>query len=405
MKFYQRAFCYLWRKKTKTILLFTVFLAAGSMIICSILILRASQDANASIQEKTKSKLVMEITDQKTPITDAEIKKIKTLANVASVNKIVSHPAYPSGFEPVTYNGAGSEENKKVTVCAYDDTESDGAFAEQKYRLVAGHHLNNVNSEGILINFMLASQNGIEVGDSLELCSADGKTEKGVVIGIFQSGSERRQDEAVEAVYRVENQIYIDHRLSVRLFGTAGYSKVSVYASDPEQLTELNQQIQEIVGNKVEIINSSALYQKMKAPLLQIARITKLMLALTLLTAVVVITLLLCMWMRGRQKENAVLISLGEKKEILYMQAVLESLTVFIASAAGAAILGNLAAREIKDLLLNAQSGVLLHIQVQIGDIGYLLLIGSAVVLFAVGISLFSILWAVPKDILSNMEG
>ena len=75
MTFYQRAFRYLWRKKTKTILLFTVLLAVSSMILCSIMILRATQDTKASIQEKTKSKVVMEITGEKSPITDATFKK------------------------------------------------------------------------------------------------------------------------------------------------------------------------------------------------------------------------------------------------------------------------------------------------------------------------------------------
>ena len=406
MTFYQRAFRYLWRKKTKTILLFTVLLAVSSMILCSIMILRATQDTKASIQEKTKSKVVMEITGEKSPITDADIQEIETLTNAASINRIASCSVYPSGFAPVTYNDGSAEENRKVMLLAYDDTESDGAFAEQKYRLIDGEHLNASHPQGILINFVLAEMNGIAVGDSMEFYAADGKAAQGIVIGIFQSGSERRQEDMTEAVYRIENQIYIDHALYAGLFNNTSYSKVSVYAHNPEQLAELESRIREILGDKVEITSSDALYQQMKAPLEQIAHVTKLMLVLTLLTAVIVVTLLLCMWMRARRKETAIFISLGEKKGSLYLQATLESLTVFLASVTGAALLGNFAARGLQESLLNTQeSGVLLSVGMQVGDIGSLLLIGGLVVLFAVGVSLISTLRANPRDILSNMEG
>lgn len=57
MAFYQLAFRYLKRKKSKTILLFFVLLIVSSMILSTNMILRATADSKAAIGEKQKQKL------------------------------------------------------------------------------------------------------------------------------------------------------------------------------------------------------------------------------------------------------------------------------------------------------------------------------------------------------------
>ena len=68
----------------------------------------------------------------------------------------------------------------------------------------------------------------------------------------------------------------------------------------------------------------------MKAPLEQIIRITKLMMTFTLLSGTVIVSLLLCMWMRSRQMEMAVLISLGESKGAIFSRPFWESVMIFL---------------------------------------------------------------------------
>lgn len=51
---------------------------------------------------------------------------------------------------------------------------------------------------------------------------------------------------------------------------------------------------------------------------------------LTFFTGTMIVSLLLCMWMRSRQKEMAVLISMGEQKHIILLQALLEAAIVFL---------------------------------------------------------------------------
>ena len=77
------------------------------------------------------------------------------------------------------------------------------------------------------------------------------------------------------------------------------------------------------------VMKADNLFQKMEIPLLQVVRVVKMMLGLSVVSSVLVITLLLSMWMRARKKEIAIYVSLGKTKVDLFMQIILECFSVF----------------------------------------------------------------------------
>ena len=164
--------------------------------------------------------------------------------------------------------------------------------------------------------------------------------------------------------------------------------------------------IQGVLQDKADVTTSDALYQQMKAPLTQITRVVSLMRLLTFFAGTVIVSLLLCMWMRSRQKEMAVFISLGEQKAIIFLQALLEAAAVFLIALLCSCGLGSLVAGRLTELLLSSvETGVSLQVSLQFTDIALLLGIGSGVVVIAVLLSLLPVIRANPKDILSRMEG
>ena len=95
--------------------------------------------------------------------------------------------------------------NLSVTLHSCDNTEIDGLFAQEKYRLLEGTHISETQN-GILINSILAQANGLGTGDTITLETETGETASGEIIGIFFSGMERRQEDNVAAAYRIENR-------------------------------------------------------------------------------------------------------------------------------------------------------------------------------------------------------
>lgn len=403
--FYQLTFRYLKRKKAKAILLFLVLLLVSSMILSTNMILRATEDSKAEIQQKTKSKIVLEITKEENRITQQEVEEILNLEEVSTVNCQNKGQAFPNNFYPVTTNDSTEENNQKIMLFSYDDLQNDSAFYEGRYRLVSGNYITK-DKRGAVINSSLADSNGLELGDDIKIENTEGKIVSLKIVGLFLSGSERKQTEKMDSVDRIENQIFVDNESYSQLLGNTGYYKVSVYCKNPEQLPTLEKQLRSIFPEKVSFTSSDTLYRQMALPLDQITRVANLMLVLTLITGIVIVSLLLCMWMRTRQKEAAIFISIGKSKYSIFLQVFLESFLVFLVSIIGACGLGSLMAEFLQKALTHSETTeVSLNVFLQGKDIGSLVVWGSFLVLTAVLVSLFPILKANPRDTLSRMEG
>ena len=405
MKFYQLAFRYLGRKKSKTFILLLVLLFINSMILGSYMILHATEDSRITMQEKMGTKAVLEVKGSDRFITENEVGEIRDMDGVISVNRMADSAVYPVNFNPITNSDSEEENNWKVTLLSYDELERDSAFSDLRYRLMKGDMITEGSGKGAVINFALADANGLEIGDEMEVGTETGSVINVKIIGVFVAGSERNQMDTLPAVNRIENQIFIDNESYTGLFDNAGYRKIAVYTKKPDQIDVLVQELKDFLGSRVEITTADILYRQLEVPLNRIVRVMKLMLVFTLAAGVTITSILLCMWMRSRKREIAVFISMGKKKTDILMQVFMETAAVFCLSVSGACVIGSGMAGIMKELLMEENTAVLLSVSLQAGDIAAMFFAGGCIAVIAVCISLLPILRANPKDILSKMEG
>ena len=405
MKFYQLAFRYLCRKKSKTFILLLVLLFINSMILGSYMILHATEDSRITMQEKMGTKAVLEVKGSSQFITENEVREIRAMDGVISVNRMADSAVYPVNFNPITNSDSEEENNWKVTLLSYDELERDSAFSDLRYRLMKGDMITEGSGKGAVINFALADANGLEIGDEMEVGTETGSVINVKIIGVFVAGSERNQMDTLPAVNRIENQIFIDNESYTGLFDNAGYRKIAVYTKKPDQIDVLVQELKDFLGSRVEITTADILYRQLEVPLNRIVRVMKLMLVFTLAAGVTITSILLCMWMRSRKREIAVFISMGKKKTDILMQVFMETAAVFCLSVFGACVIGSGMAGIMKELLMKENTAVLLSVSLQAGDIAAMFFAGGCIAVIAVCISLLPILRANPKDILSKMEG
>ena len=405
MRFYQLAFRYLCRKKSKTFILLLVLLFINSMILGSYMILHATEDSRITMQEKMGTKAVLEVKGSDRFITENEVREIRDMDGVISVNRMADSAVYPVNFNPITNSDSEDENNWKVTLLSYDELERDSAFSDLRYRLMKGDMITEGSGKGAVINFVLADANGLEIGDELEVGTETGSVTNVKIIGVFVAGSERNQMDTLPAVNRIENQIFIDNESYKGLFDNAGYRKIAVYTKKPDQIDVLVQELKDFLGSRVEITTADILYRQLEVPLNRIVRVMILMLVFTLAAGVTITSILLCMWMRSRKREIAVFISMGKKKTDILMQVFMETAAVFCLSVFGACVIGSGMAGIMKELLMEENTAVFLSVSLQAGDIAAMFFAGGCIAVIAVCISLLPILRANPKDILSKMEG
>lgn len=407
MKPHQLAFKNLYRKKGKTILLWIVLILVNSMILVTNMILRTTNESLQTMQEKTNSKIVAEITSKDKKITDSQVHTIETLEDVSAINRIGRQEAFPANFVPVTSSTSAGEDNLKIALLSYDDLEQDSPFSEMQYRLSSGNYIRQ-GEKGAVIHTSLADQNGLKIGNSIELSTKDETMVSVEITGIFKSAgnAEKEQPAETTSVNRIENQIFIDNDTYKELLKGTGFDKLSIYSKRPESLDALETSLQKIFGDDIALSTSDTLYQQMSAPLEQISRAAYLVLILTLIAGTAVVSLLLCMWMGTRQKEMAVFMSLGKKKIEIFTQFLLEAGSVFAFSVLGTAVIGKLFSGILQNSISSSEAAeVNLEVALQLQDIGVLFLLGAVVILTALCCSVIPLLRANPKDILVKMEG
>ena len=406
MPFYKRGFLYLIRKRVKSVLLLFIFLFVCTMILGTTMILHAVQRTQADMEEKTNSKIVCEITDANAPITQADTQAMAQLPYVQTLNRMGDQTAALCDHIPVTASTSSQPENARVRVLSFDDLSNDSPFSDGSYRLIQGQMITPETTDSAVVNEIFAQTNQLSIGDTLSLENDAGEKVSLTITGLYLAGNETRQDSETLAAYRLENQIFIDNHAYTRLFDDQGFFKVSVYTSQPTLIHDLAKDLETLLADKAEITASDALFQQMSVPLNQIARIVGLMRLLTFLAGTLIVSLILCMWMRSRQREMAVLISMGEGKIYLFLQALLESALIFLLAASASCILGSLGANFLENAALaSVSTDVSLNVSLQQQDIAQLLSITGIVVIIAVFLSLLPVLRANPKDILSRMEG
>lgn len=304
----------------------------------------------------------------------------------------------------ITKSESVDADNQKLRIMAYDSLEDDGPFADGQIHLTKGKY---PRKEGeIVVNQFLAEVNQWEIGETVCFKSHSGEQSQASISGIYISGIEEKQGKEPLAVNRIENTIYGKPEFVCHLQETCGYENLIVYVDNPEQLNRTQLEVTRILKN-YRVMKADNLFQKMEIPLLQVVRVVKMMLGLSVVSSVLVITLLLSMWMRARKKEIAIYVSLGKTKVDLFMQIILECFSVFGFSTIIALYTGDKMLIVLEKFLDWKSIGAFTSMQIyaQNKDICYLILSGTIILLFSISISLFPILCTKPKKILAEMEG
>ena len=394
-----RAFCYIRRKKMKSVLLLFLFLVINSMVLGTLEIRKVSLKLAEELRKNTESKITLESMDKDYPFGETDMQAIENIPNINWLNRISEIQVISTTCIPF----AGSEASESAfCIHGYDKLENDSPFADKIYRLVEGNYPKS--SEEIVINQFLAEHNGIQTGDRITFETVDRENQEAVVSGLFMSGVERSQTENVATVNRIENQIYATADFINSLSGRNSFINMAVYVNNPEQLINTKEVLEKTYQDRAVIGVTDNTFQKLKMMIGQTGRITFLIFIMNVSAGILITGLLLAMWMRSRKTEIAVLISLGISKGNILSQMMLEGMLVYSIAFIGAGI----ATKFLLPIISNGMAimqGNSMTPELSLSWMLLLLCIGLFGVMVLTGIAIFPYMKKPIKEILSEMEG
>ena len=228
-------------------------------------ILHAVKVQQAEIREKSGAKLSLSPGEKQGLITDELLESASHLDNTAWINRLSTLTARPDDFSPAP--GANYTDNDCVTLHGFDDSSQDSPFAAQLLRLISGEHISPGNRNMVIVHRSMIEANGLELG------------------------------------------------------GDDNWEEAFLYMKEPELLDQTKATL-ETLASGLTVSEQNALFKRIQISLEQTEKTVTLILILTIGTAAISITLLLCMWMRGRIKEFAVFMSMGENLFLVIAQVV-----------------------------------------------------------------------------------
>lgn len=389
-----RTIKYLTRKKSKSILLLLVFLVVNIMVLSTNAMIHSLDNTKDGIKQNTKSKFIVNIVNEKYPITNTVLDELGKLENINFINKRSNFFISINSVKAVN----DTTGKKQLNVIAYDDISKDSLFEEGKYKLSKGT-IRELGENDIIINHTFAELNDLDIGDTLSI----NENISAKIIGIFMSKDEEKQPDMIASKDRIENQIFISQELMSKINENPTYTEVYAYVNNPDLIQIMQNEVSEICKD-YDVTNTDTLYQQIKIPLDQVQRVASLIQIITVITSCVITTLLLSMWIRARYKEMAVMISLGISKLQIYFQTFMESFILFIIASvmAGAITFGFL---DTLTTFMPTIENVSVQLNISFNDIAIQFIVGTLTIDVALLIAQMPVLKTNPKEILSKMEG
>lgn len=361
MQFLKRGSLYLLRHKIRSFILAAIICLATLLLLMGIAMQQASETAFGEIRSAAGEKLVLQIDTDKAGygqateqewgtgsvyqgdyITQDIIDKILTIPGVSEIGSTVSGGFFGAAvnFEylPAQYNSSTTEYGALAPYYLTINSEKADSFRNGYLQLTEGRHLSSEDEKAVMISNELAEYNDLHVGDVITLYCLDADLmgyEAFVnldIVGIF-TGTEGKGENAYSVSGRAGNQGFLSYKTLRSVFGEmeVDYQKIDIFVDDFAEIEDIYDQVSSLpeIRNKTLMVDiDSEEYEAMSVPLNSMQNMVHIFMAIISLLFAVVLTLLQTAWIRERNKEVAILMSLGIAKRNIIAQLITEALMI-----------------------------------------------------------------------------
>lgn len=433
MSFIKRAGLYCLRQRFKTVILFLVLTIIATFMLTGIAVRDAAKDATADVQTAIGGKIMLDLdTDghmgngQQNQwgtvygyngdlITQEIVDAIGKVEGVVDYNSEDTASYYGAGVDfkylPAAFDLSYTQYGEASSYTATLSSEKCSKFQSGKYKLVDGRHITPDDKHACLISKELADYNKLSVGDKIKMYSLDSDAiSEFEIVGIFD-GTEGTSGNALTVDEIPANCGYIDYATMFELFKKElnGYQQLTIYVEDPVSVQNVYDKITalpELKGKTLKLSIDTDEYDVVSTPLESMQQLVNTTIIIISVVSVVILTLLLTIWIRGRKKEIGILLSIGKRKVNIILQIFTETIAVAVISFVASIPFSNLIAEKAGAFLVSRVTTGTANLNVQI-NAAYLLplyLIGILLIAIAVVASSWTVVRSKPKDILTKMS-
>ena len=412
----KNAVAYVFRKRTRTALIFLILTLILAVIYAGFSIMKTSEKMTSAINSandfgvKIRSLKSETFNAESFDLIDSKLgtEKIYQYEGVAELKngKVVA------GEQMVMREDLPGYLGNAVMLQAISNVEKDPLFRSEVFKLIEGKNIARGEAGKVLVHEALAKKNQWKVGDKVSLKVLGEEKELELLIqGIF-TGKKQEKYTGMSSDFS-ENMMFTDYATMVQIFGKKKLvTSLKILVSDSEKLATLKAEMNKksVQLGDYEMIEEENQFSGMVESLDMVKQMIFLMIMAVIGAGIIVLSLVLILWVRERMYEIGILLAIGCSKIKIVGQFILELVLVSLPAMILAAILGRIFVGWILGAVLqkegldnlNLSSFMISDGELDIFAMSYGLLI--LIIVLAVIAASWMILTKKPKEILAKIS-
>lgn len=423
MGVWRRGLLFLYREKRKTATLFITLTVILVLVFSGISMSNAMQREESRLRENVSGYFTIRQNDEQGSrefVDDEMVEKIIAIEGVKSWNGIDMAHMYVKDIEliPGRFTLEKDERAQMTQVWGNTRTELNENFVLDFFTLSQGRHLTYKDTDKVIISEALAKRNNLKIGDRITLYPDTGALQdeqiKNIkdatvqIVGTYRGKNTHVTSDTAECDIE-ENFIFSNTEFIRKIQKQITRNEIQEYSQgvtffveDAKELDNIVKEAQEILGdsqNQYIITKNNRTYEELSLSLNRMIILLRSIVVGIILASIIILSMVQFLWMRGRQHETGIFLSIGIGKREIFSQHLLEN--TFIMFAAFLCSWGSIFL--LTDFLKYIGGGIEVHISVK--EVVEVLGIGYLIILVSTAIALVKEFQMQPKDILTKGKG
>ena len=344
----KNAVAYVFRKHTRTALIFLILTLILAVIYAGFSIMKTSEKMMSAINSandfgvKIRSLKSETFNAESFDLIDSKLgtEKIYQYEGVAELKngKVVA------GEQMVMREDLPGYLGNAVMLQAISDVKKDPLFRSEVFKLIEGKNISREETGKVLVHEALAKKNQWKIGDKVSLKVLGEEKELELLIqGIF-TGKKQEKYTGMSSDFS-ENMMFTDYTTMVQIFGKKKLvTSLKILVSDSEKLaalkTELNKK--SVQPDDYEVVEEENQFSEMVESLNMVRQMIFTMIMAVIGAGIIVLSLVLILWVRERMYEIGILLAIGCSKMKIMGQFILELVLTSLPAMILAAMLGRI---------------------------------------------------------------
>ena len=342
----KNAVAYVFRKRTRTALIFLILTLILAVIYAGFSIMKTSEKMTSVIN--SANDFGVKIRSLKSETFNAE--SFDLIDSKLGVEKIYQYEGMAelkngkvvAGEQMVMREDLPGYLGNAVMLQAISNVGKDPLFRSEVFKLTEGENIARGEAGKVLVHEALAKKNQWKVGDKVSLKVLGEEKELELFIqGIF-TGKKQEKYTGMSSDFS-ENMMFTDYTTMAQIFEKKKLvTSLKILVSDSEKLATLKAEMNKksVQSEDYEISEEENQFSGMVESLDMVKQMISVMIMAVIGAGIIVLSLVLILWVRERMYEIGILLAIGRSKIKIVGQFILELVLVSLPAMILAAILG-----------------------------------------------------------------